>query len=203
MRRIAALMGAVAALAGCGSARETPEQAEARIAQESAAFKTALKGIENRWEAFSAAGQGDSIASLFMEDGRNNPPNEPAQVGRAAIAKAEAAQNGLYTFSLSILSEDAAANGPIGVEHGTYGVEGKVKKGAPKGVPAKFSDHGNYLIHWHNVNGTWQVADLVFTSSQTTPMGAAIMAAVKKATPRPTAKPAAKPAARKPTTRRR
>lgn len=166
MRRTAVVIGTAATLMGC-SAAETPQQAQARMDQETAAFKAAIKGIEGRWEGFYAASQPDSIASLFTESGQVLGPNAPAVVGRAAIAADQANQMKAYTFTLGITSEEASANGPIGIERGSYGVTGKVKKGAPKGTPPTMTDHGTYLAHWHNVNGTWQVVTLAFTSSWT------------------------------------
>ncbi|MSR07806.1 MAG: nuclear transport factor 2 family protein [Gemmatimonadetes bacterium] len=188
MNRSSTLLVALAALTACNSA-ETPQQAEARIEQESAAFQTAIKGIESRWEGFYAAGQPDSIANLFTEDGRDMPPNGPIHIGRAAIAADQASQAKAFDTKVAITSEGAWANGPIGIDRGTYGFEGKVKKGAPKGTPASIADHGTYLAHWHNVNGTWQVAALAYTSSWT-------------ATP-PKPAPVKKAPAKKPTTRRR
>jgi len=151
----------------CAAAPETPEQAQARIDQESAAFKAAIKGIESRWELAYANNQPDSIAVLFAERAQILGPNSPVVTGRAAIAADEANQMKAYDFTLGITSEQAIANGPIGIERGSYGVTGKAKKTAPKGTPPTMADHGSYLIHWHLVNGTWQVADLAFTSSWT------------------------------------
>ena len=155
-----------AALAACSSA-ETPQQMQARIEKESAAFQQAVKAIESRWEGYIAAGHADSIAGLFTEKGREIPPNAPTAVGRAAVEALEASQMVGLETKVAITSEGALANGPIGVEHGTYGFEAKAKKGAPKGTPASLADHGSYLAHWHNVNGAWLIADLAYNSSWT------------------------------------
>ena len=185
------ILVAIAALTACASP-ETPQQAETRIAQESAAFKTFTDAANSRWESFAAAGQADSIASLFAENGRELPPNEPAAVGREAIAKYEARSLALFDGKLAIISESVIANGPVGIERGTWGFEGKAKKGAPKGTPAKITDGGNFIVHWHNNGGAWQIAELIHTTKQPTVMMAAMQAAAKKAA-----------AAKKPTTTRR
>lgn len=185
------ILVAIAALTACASP-ETPQQTQARIEQESAALKTIAGAIETRWEAFAAAGQADSIAGLFAENGRELPPNEPAVVGRAAIAKYEAQSISAFDGRLAIISGNVVANGPIGIESGTWGFEGKAKKGAPSGTPAKYIDGGNYVVHWHNNGGNWQIAELIHTTKQPTVMMAAMQAAAKKAA-----------AAKKPATTRR
>ena len=85
---------------------------------------------------------------------------------------------------LTITGEAWAANGPLGVERGSFTFSAKAKPGAPKGVPATINDEGKYLIHWQNVNGQWQMAEIIWNSSKPMMM------------PAPAKKPA-KPAAKK------
>ena len=205
MRRMAVVIGTVAALAACSSS-ETAQQMQARMDTESAALKTAASAVERTHETAFASGDAGAFANTFTENGRELPPNQPANVGRAAIRDNAAQGMAAYTQKLTVTQQSVVANGPIGIETGTYAYQGTVKKGAPKGMPAKVSDHGNYLVHWHNVNGTWQIADLMYTSSEMTPtvkaMTVAGAAAAKAAAAK--AKAAAKPAAaKKPTTRKK
>jgi hypothetical protein len=84
-----------------------------------------------------------------------------------------------YTFNLKVTSENAIANGPIGIDNGTFTIEGTPKKGAPAGMPA-IKDNGKYMAHWHNVNGQWLIADLIWNSNQ--PLAMPAPAPAKKST---------------------
>ena len=166
MRGVRSLAGAVVALLAACQTQETPQQMQARMGKESDAFKQAIAGTAKRWEGWIAAGQADSIASIFTEQGREMPPNAPAAVGRAGIRQFEAQNAAMVDGKLTLKIEEAIANGPLGVERGSFTFEGKAKPGAPKGMPATVSDEGKYLIHWHNVNGQWRVAELIWNSNK-------------------------------------
>jgi ketosteroid isomerase-like protein len=179
------LCAAAALLVACQS-HETPQQAQARMEKESEAFTTAAAAGDKRYAAWLAAGQADSIANVFTEQGREMPPNQPAVVGRAAIKAYEARNAATFAANLVIRGESYMASGPLGVERGSYTFEGKAKPGAPKGVPAAVKDDGKYLLHWHNVNGQWLIADMIWNSNRSM-MGAATPAK-KKPAAQPTTK---------------
>lgn len=163
MRRIG-LLGAAAllGLAACQPA-ETPQQMQARMDQESAAFKAAIEPLARRWEAWEAAGQADSFATAFTDGGREMPPNGPALVGAEAIRAYHAQMASMGTFTSQITTETAVANGPLGVDRGKYRFTFKPNKGMENmGVPA--ADSGKYLVHWHQVDGSWKIADLIYNS---------------------------------------
>jgi ketosteroid isomerase-like protein len=94
------------------------------------------------------------------------PPEQPAVVGRAAIRRYETQNAAMFESRLTITSESDAANGSLAVDRGSYTYEGKAKKGAPKGMPASVRDEGKYLAHWENVNGQWQVVDLIWNPNR-------------------------------------
>jgi len=187
MQRATWLCAATALLGACQAA-ETPQQAQARMEKESQAFTATATATARRYERWVAAGQADSIAGIFTEQGREMPPNEPAVVGRAAIKGYEARNAATFASKLTIRGESYMASGPLGVERGSYTFEGKAKPGAPKGVPPMINDEGKYLIHWHHVNGQWQIADMIWNPNR--PM---MTAAPKK----PAAHTAAKPKTKK------
>jgi ketosteroid isomerase-like protein len=171
MRSVASLCGALMIVtAACAPSKETPEQAKARMDQESDAFKQAIAATARKYEAWTAAAQADSLASLFTEQGREMPPGEPAVVGRKAIHDYEARNAAMFQSKLAIHSEAAMASGALGIERGSYTFEGKTKHGAPKGMPASIHDEGKYLIHWHNVNGQWLIADMIWNANKMTGM---------------------------------
>ncbi|MGH7546855.1 MAG: YybH family protein, partial [Gemmatimonadales bacterium] len=122
--------------------------------------------IAKRWEGWVTAGQADSIANVFTDQGREMPPNAPAAVGRAAVRKFETQSAATFEGKLRIKTEAAVAYGPLAVERGSFTFEGKAKAGAPRGTPATVRDEGKYLIHWHNVDGQWLVAELIWNSNE-------------------------------------
>jgi ketosteroid isomerase-like protein len=166
MRRLGWLSGAaVVVLAAC-QGHETAEQMQARRQQETDAFRQAVVGITRKWVGWMASGQADSIAAVFTDEGREMPPFQPAVVGRTAIRRYEAQNAAMFESKLTITSESVTANGPLGVDRGSYTYEGKAKKGAPKGVPASVRDEGKYLAYWENVNGQWHVVDLIWNPNR-------------------------------------
>ena len=159
------LCAAVALLAACKS-HESPQQAQARMEKESEAFTAAVSGNGKRYAGWLAAGQADSIAGIFSEQGREMPPNELAVVGRPAIKAYEVRNAANFAQKIQIRGESYMASGPLGVERGTFSIDGKAKPGAPKSVPRTFHDDGKYLIHWHQVNGQWRMVDLIWNSNR-------------------------------------
>lgn len=163
MRRFGLLGAAVLfGVAGCQPA-ETPQQMQARMDQESAAFKAAIEGMARRWEAWEAAGQADSFPTMFMDGGREMPPNAPALVGAEAIRAYHAQLASMGSFTSHITAQSVMANGPLGIDRGTYHFTFTPNQGMENmGMPA--ADSGKYLVHWHQVNGSWKIADLIYNS---------------------------------------
>ena len=153
MRKIVAgLMSLTLLLAACRQ-QESWEQASARMAQESAAAKIAIDAINVRYAAFLVGGQADSAAALFKDDGVLMPPNMPAVTGRAAI-KDWIAANGFPPGSTMAMTAGAVSrNGPLAIERGTY-----TYTIPAMGKDPAVSGSGKYLVLWHDVNGTWQIA---------------------------------------------
>jgi ketosteroid isomerase-like protein len=178
---------AMVALLGACQSQETPEQAQVRMGKEADALRTAAGTIARRWEGWFAAGQGDSLASVFTEDGREMPPNRPAVVGRPAIARFETDNAAVFAAKLSIRTETVVANGPLGIERGSYTYSGKARPKAPKGTPASVTDDGKYVIYWRNVNNQWQIGAIIWNPN----MSMAMPTPPKKAA-HPTAKKPAK-----------
>jgi uncharacterized protein (TIGR02246 family) len=162
MRRLVSLCAALA-LVAC-QASETPEQAAARIASESATGKAEIDAINVRYAAFMNANQADSIAALFMEDGVLMPPSSPAVVGREAIRNHMAATGMPPGATLSFTAVDVTANGPVLVERGSY-----TFSMAAQGQTPAVSVPGKYLVHWHKVNGQWLQAATIWSDDMSPP----------------------------------
>jgi ketosteroid isomerase-like protein len=99
-----------------------------------------------RWYA---AGDVDSLASMFAVDAWQMPPNNPPLVGREAIRGfwREAVKWGKWEFILQ--SQDVSVSGQMAVERGKYSLKFTAGPGAPPGM-ASFQDRGNYLVHWRH-----------------------------------------------------
>jgi ketosteroid isomerase-like protein len=151
------------AVTGC-QPTQTPQQMQARLERESAAFRETIGGVARRYGQWVGSGQVDSVANLFTEQGRQMPPNEPPAVGRAAIRERQARLASLGKWELHITPEVSLASGPLAVDRGTYTISLKPGPKAPAGVTA-LADTGKYLAHWHQVGGQWQMADLVWNSN--------------------------------------
>jgi ketosteroid isomerase-like protein len=163
MRRFGLLAAAgLLAVAACRPA-ETPEQMQARIDQETAAFKEYAVAVEKRWEAWEAAGQADSFPAVFTAQGREMPANGKAVVGRQAIREFHAQLASMGAFSDHLTQEAAIASGPLAVDQGSYTSTFTPAKGMQNmGIPP--ADTGKWVAHWQKVNGTWQVASLIYNS---------------------------------------
>ena len=160
--RFYGVTGLLVATVGCQMA-ETPAQMQARMDQESAELREYATGVERRWETWEAAGQADSFPTVFVEQGREMPANGKAMVGRQAIREYHAQQASMGKFTARITQESVMANGPLGIDRGTYTLNFTPNRGMENmGVPP--ADTGKYLVHWHKVNGTWQIADLIYNS---------------------------------------
>jgi ketosteroid isomerase-like protein len=152
------------AVVALGACRESDERAEARMGRESDAFETAISILLVKYEQWEASGLADSVASLYTDNAHVAFAHQPPLYGRAAVRDYLAAFYASGRASLNLRSEDAVANGSLGVEHGTYVYHFTPGPDAPPGLAAMFPDSGSYLAHWHRVDGQWRIAELVVSS---------------------------------------
>ncbi len=155
--RSATIVGVALVLAAC-QAKETAEQAQARMATESAAAKTAIEAVNAEFTSHMNQGHASVVAGYYTDDAVFMGPNEPAANGKAAV---QAAVEGLVTMKpqLTLTTASVTANGPLAVERGTY-----VMTLTPPGAPAAVADTGKYLVHWRQVDGKWLLAEDIFNS---------------------------------------
>jgi ketosteroid isomerase-like protein len=157
---------AAAVLAAC-QATETPEQMQARIDRESAAFRQAVEGMAPAFARYLASAAADSIAMMYTDNARVMPPNGPAVQGRDAIREMWAQMAGMGRWDITLTTVNAIANGPIGIESGTYALSLTPGPNAPPGMPT--SDTGKYLVHWHMVGDRWMLAEDIWNSDMPLP----------------------------------
>jgi ketosteroid isomerase-like protein len=157
-RSLLAALGSLAVIASCQPAAETAEQAEARIASETAAARTAIEAANAQMAAHMNAERYDSAAMAYAEDARALPPNMVADVGRAAILKSLQGMAGMKG-TISFTTTSVAANGPLAVEAGTYSFSF-----TPPGAPAPVTDTGKYMAHWHKMGDHWMIVENIWNS---------------------------------------
>ncbi len=191
MRVVLGAAGALLLVLASCTKPETQEQAQARMSREVAAARPALDSIARRWERYTAAGQADSIAMLFTEQGEELPPNAKPAVGRPAIQVFQGKQLSVGATTISISTDEVLVNGPLAVSRGGYTLAVTPGPTAPPGMKA-VADTGKYLIHWHQIGGKWLIADVAHSSNIPLPTPAA---------PAPAAKPKPKARTRTPVRR--
>jgi ketosteroid isomerase-like protein len=143
---------------GCGPKAENAGDAGKRIAAESAEARTGIDGANAQYMAHFNAVHGDSVAALFVEDGRMMPPNAPPAVGRAAIAAGLNTMVGVKpTLTLTTLSVEAS--GTLAVEVGSYKLVIQ-----PSGQTPPINDSGKYMVHWRKQGDRWMLVDDIWNS---------------------------------------
>ena len=157
-RSLMAALGSFAVIAACQPAAETAEQAEARMASETAAARTAIEAANAQMAAHMNAERYDSAAMVYADDARGMPPNMPADVGRAAILKSLQGMAGMKA-TISFATTNVAVNGPLAVETGTYSFTG-----TPPGAPGPVTDTGKYMAHWHKMGDSWMIVENIWNS---------------------------------------
>jgi ketosteroid isomerase-like protein len=156
-------VGLLAVLAACQKP-ESAAQAQARMDQETAAFRTQVQALTGSWERWTTAGQADSIAGAFTETGYELPPNAPPIHGRDAVKafQTQLASLGQTTIHLSV--DEVMANGPVGVARGAYEFSLVPGPNAPAGTVA-MADTGKWLGALRQNDGQWKFTILTWNSN--------------------------------------
>jgi ketosteroid isomerase-like protein len=155
-------IAALGATVGCQQA-ETPEQAMARMEQETAAARTAIEAKAAQFAAHFSAGHMDTVAAMYVEDAEVLAPNAPAVSGRDNIRTFFADFAAMGTPTLSLTVQAVSASGPHAVERGTYTLAFTPGPNAPREVTA-VNDTGKYLVHWVMEGGQWLIAHDIWNS---------------------------------------
>ena len=157
-RSLMSVLGIALLAAGCAPKAETPEQADARMAEEATAARTAIEAANASMAAHMNAERFDSAAMVYAENARGLPPNMVADVGRAAILKSLQNMAGMRA-TISFATREVSVNGPLAVESGTY-----TFTFTPPGAPGPMTDTGKYLAHWHKMGDHWMIVENIWNS---------------------------------------
>jgi len=153
---------AALALVACQRA-ETPEQAAARIQTETEAARPAVEAMMAAYGRHFTAGHTDSLASMYMDDAHQLPPNMPPVHGKEAIRQGLAAYfaNGPIG-ELQFRVENLVVNGPIAIVRAAWTFT------PPAGAPMP-ADTGVGMAHWHLADGQWMIAEEIWRSNLPAP----------------------------------
>lgn len=127
-------------------------RAESRT--DSEAVRRTIESNNAKAEAWYAAGQIDSLATIFAEDARQMPPNMAPIVGRDSIKAfwTNALKWGKWEFDFN--TADVVAADSLAVERGTFTLKFTAGPQAP--FPS-FQDRGNYVVLWRwESDGVWR-----------------------------------------------
>jgi ketosteroid isomerase-like protein len=128
-----------------------PPVADAVTAED---MKTLIDNANQKIESFYKAQLIDSLALYFADNCIQMPPNNPPTVGLNAFKAAwqESFQYGDWIFNLE--TQEVKLSGPLVVERGTYTLDFTADDSSP--IPS-FSDRGNYVVLWENIDGKWKI----------------------------------------------
>src|SRR5687768_12912451 len=120
-----------------------------------ASARRAIDSLQTRIEAWTAAGQADSIAGLYADNGWQMTPNGPPLVGQDSIRAfwARSFRNGQWQIQLETLELIGADS--LAVARGTFSVGFTALPSSP--IPS-FGDSGNNLTVWRlDRDGRWRI----------------------------------------------
>lgn len=124
-------------------------------ASDPAVVRQIIEGHNVNAARWYAAGQIDSVASLFAQDVWQFPPNSPPVVGRDSLVRfwTTATNWGRWQFDFRV--QDVVTSGPLAVERGQYTLEFTAGSNSP--IPS-VQDRGNYVVLWRrDADGAWRI----------------------------------------------
>jgi ketosteroid isomerase-like protein len=156
MRRICIVAG-IAGLAIACQATETAEQAEARMTAEAEAAAVALDSAYARMMSFVASENADSLASLYAENARLYPQDEPIVEGREAIRAKYVSWFGMGTAEIDSERLGLTVNGPIAIERMKWTMTITAEPGGPPMEPLTMVGKG--VVVWRKIGNQWLIMD--------------------------------------------
>jgi ketosteroid isomerase-like protein len=149
MRRILALT-VVALSTSCAS---QPQRDDAQD-------RAAVDSIRLEFEAGENAGDVDRMTRRLAADVVAMPPNRAITTGAAAFTESLRGFLGAYTVDVRYTTDEIVISGDWAMERGTA-----VETMTPKSGGASETSNAKYLWLYHRNNGTWELARLMWNSS--------------------------------------
>lgn len=149
MRRIVALM-VVALSTACAS---QPQRDDAQD-------RAAVDRIRVEFEAGENAGDLDGMTRHLAADVVAMPPNRAITTGAAAFRESLRGFLGAYKVDVKYKTDEIVISGDWAMERGTA-----VETMTPKSGGAAETSNVKYLWLYHRNNGTWELARLMWNSS--------------------------------------
>jgi ketosteroid isomerase-like protein len=156
------MVGLVAGLALACQAAETPEQAAERMAAETEAATAALDAANARMQGFVTTENADSMAAMYVADGRLYPEAEPLVEGHDAIRAKYAEWFGMGTAQIESRRLGLTVSGSIAVERVAWTMTLTADPGGPPMEPMVIRGKG--VIVWQKVGDQWLIVDDVGSS---------------------------------------
>lgn len=139
----------------CGCRAETRSEAGRVSQSDPQEVRRAIDSANAKITAWIAAGQADSVVTLFAKDAQQMPPGSPPFVGRDSIQRAwtNNLKGGKWQFDLK--TDDVVVADSIAVEKGHYTLKVAANAGSP--MPS-FEDRGNYIVTWQRESDAqWRI----------------------------------------------
>ena len=149
MRRIVALM-VVALSTACAS---QPQRDDAQD-------RAAVDSIRLEFEAGENAGDLDRMTRHLAADVVAMPPNRAITTGATAFTESLRGFLGAYKVEVKYTTDEIVISGDWAMERGTA-----VETMTPKSGGAAETSNAKYLWLYHRKNGTWELARLMWNSS--------------------------------------
>ena len=149
MRRTANLI-VVAISTACAS---QPQQDERQV-------RAAVDSIRVEFEAGENAGDLDRMTRHLAADVVAMPPNRPITTGAAALTESLRGFLGAYKVDVKYKTDEIVVSGDWAMERGTA-----VETMTPKAGGAAETSNAKYLWLYHRNNGKWELARLMWNSS--------------------------------------
>jgi uncharacterized protein (TIGR02246 family) len=111
------------------------------------------------------AGDAETWAGLFTDDGVQMPPHAPANIGRTAIAGWSEGFMGLFHLEFTLAVDEVHIQEEWAFERGTYAITLNPKAGGPP-----MQDAGKYITVYQRKPGdSWQMARDIWNSNTPLP----------------------------------
>lgn len=168
LKRSMVLLWSAGIALACQQEPATEQASETDPGIDAAAVTEAIAAKDRLFADAMVAGDIETVMSVYADDAILLPPHAPRVEGAAAIRETFTSwfEEGGPPASMTITSDDVtvAAAGDYAHAVGTWTMSGPGPDGS------MWSDQGNVLVVWKNIEGDWKVVTDIW-NSENPPMG--------------------------------